>query len=157
MVLTYDPNVDTMSTPITQEQPEEEAPKVPEKNLDESQMADFSTPIDEIMPGPGRMLQDEVMGPPMGPSAMMQGNKPTPREEQQPSSKKNPLGMTDEQFLAALAGLAGVIAFSKPVQGKLSTMVPKFLGESGELSTTGMAVTALVAAIIFYFARQFIK
>jgi hypothetical protein len=48
------------------------------------------------------------------------------------------------------------VAFSKPVQEKLSTMVPKFLSESGDMSTTGMVVTALVAAIVFYFARQFI-
>jgi hypothetical protein len=56
----------------------------------------------------------------------------------------------------ALAGVAAVIAFSKPVQEKLSTMVPKFLSESGEMSATGMVVTALVAAIVFYFSRQFI-
>jgi hypothetical protein len=72
-------------------------------------------------------------------------------------SSKNPFGLTDEQFQALLAGVASVIAFSKPVQGKLSTMVPKFLGESGEVSTTGLAVTALLAAIIFYFAKQFLK
>jgi hypothetical protein len=35
-------------------------------------------------------------------------------------------------------------------------MVPKFLGDSGDLSVTGMAVSALIAAIIFYFARQFL-
>ncbi|BAT22655.1 hypothetical protein [Yellowstone lake phycodnavirus 3] len=128
------------------------------KNLDESQMADFSTAIEDVMPGPGRMMQDEVMGPPMGPSAMMQGNKPTPRDDGAKGSRsKNPLGLTDDQFMAVLAGVAGVIAFSKPVQGKLSTMVPKFLGDSGEVSTTGLAVTALLAAIIFYFAKQFLK
>ena len=190
MVLTYDPNIDSMSTPIENlatepsvneelarqalarnEKPNErknlvptgllppEALVMPEKNLDESQMADFSTPIEEVMPGPGRMMQDEVMGPPMGPSMMMQGNKPTPRDDSGSKSarSKNPFGLTDDQFLAALAGVAGVIAFSKPVQGKLSTMVPKFLGESGEVSTTGLAVTALLAAIIFYFAKQFLK
>lgn len=177
MVLTYDPNADSMSTPIEPSVNEElalqalarkdEKPSAvptgllaPEKNLDESQMADFSTPIEEVMPGPGRMIQDEVMGPPMGPSAMMQGNKPTPRDggsSTKGSKSKNPFGLTDDQFMAALAGVAGVIAFSKPVQGKLSTMVPKFLGESGEVSTTGLAVTALVAAIVFYFAKQFLK
>lgn len=187
MVLTYDPNMDSMSTPIAEpsvneelamqalsrneEKPSErknliptgllppEALVVPEKNLDTSQMADFSTPIEEVMPGPGRMLQDEVMGPPMGPSAMMQGNKPTPRVggESKSGRSKNPFGLTDDQFLAALAGVAGVIAFSKPVQGKLSTMVPKFLSETGEISTTGLAVTALIAAIVFYFAKQFLK
>lgn len=168
----YDPNVSDLATPMPTPQNEDtpgkrtvptglirEAPPSPEKNLDESQMADFSTPIEEVMPGPGRMMQDEVMGPPMGPSAMMQGNKPTPRDDggAKGGRSKNPFGLTDDQFLAALAGVAGVIAFSKPVQGKLSTMVPKFLGETGEVSTTGLAVTALLAAIIFYFAKQFLK
>jgi len=169
--MTYDPNVDTMSTPINEElavqalarneeKPSERQNSVPtgllpEKNLDESQMADFSTPIEDVMPGPGRMLQDEVMGPPMSP--MMQGNRPTPRETKSSPKSKNPFGLTDDQFMAALAGVAGVIAFSKPIQGKLSTMVPKFLGESGEVSATGLAVTALIAAIIFYFAKQFLK
>lgn len=116
-------------------------------------MADFSSPIEEVMAGPGQMMQDEVMGPPQ----MMSGNKRTPKvDSSSKKSSKNPFGLTDEQFLAALAGVSSVIAFSKPVQEKLSTMVPKFLGESGEMSATGMVVTALVAALVFYFARQFI-
>lgn len=126
----------------------------PENKVDSSQMADFSSPIEEVMAGPGQMMQDEVMGPPQ----MMSGNKRTPKADSSSSGKKskNPFGLTDEQFQAALAGVASVIAFSKPVQDKLSTMVPKFLSESGEMSATGMVVTALVAAIVFYFARQFI-
>jgi uncharacterized protein HemY len=35
-------------------------------------------------------------------------------------------------------------------------MVPKFLGENGEMSVTGMVVTALVAAILFYFVKKFL-
>jgi hypothetical protein len=124
----------------------------PEKNVDESQMADFSTPIEEVMQGPGGMIQDEVMGPPMP----TQGNKKTARKTESKGSSKNPFGMTDEQFTAAIAGLAAVIAFSKPVQGKLGSMVPKFTGDSGDLSLTGMVVSALVAAIVFYFAKQFL-
>lgn len=126
----------------------------PEKNLDESQMAEFSSSIEDVMPGPGQMMQDEVQG-----SAYEQA--PPQKAKASSGSKggaasKNPLGLTDEQYYAALAGVAAVIAFSKPVQGKLSTMVPKFLGDSGDLSVTGMAVSALIAAIIFYFARQFL-
>ena len=125
----------------------------PEKNLDESQMAEFSSSIEEVMPGPGQMMQDEVQGSPY---------EQAPPQKQAKSkgssgSSKNPFGLTDEQWYAALAGVAAVIAYSKPVQGKLSTMVPKFLGENGEISMTGMAVTALIAAIIFYFARQFLS
>lgn len=156
----YDPNgADAMSTPIeevaaqTQTGPPTGLLKFePEKNVDESQMADFSTPIEEVMQGPGGMIQDEVMGPPMP----TQGNKKTSRKTESKGASKNPFGMTDEQFTAAIAGLAAVIAFSKPVQGKLGSMVPKFTGDSGDLSMTGMVVSALVAAIVFYFAKQFL-
>jgi hypothetical protein len=155
----YDPNA---GLDMIKEIPDEKKSAIPtgllrnepENKVDSSQMADFSSPIEEVMAGPGQMMQDEVMGPPQ----MMSGNKRTPKADTSSSSKKskNPFGLTDEQFQAALAGVAAVVAFSKPVQGKLSTMVPKFLSESGEMSTTGMVVTALVAAILFYFARQFI-
>jgi hypothetical protein len=125
-----------------------------EKNLDESQMAEFSSSIEEVMPGPGQMMQDEVQGSPYEqapPQKRAGGSKSSS------GSGKNPFGLTDEQWYAALAGVAAVIAYSKPVQGKLSTMVPKFLGDNGEMSVTGMAVTALIAAIVFYFARQFLS
>lgn len=126
----------------------------PEKNVDESQMAEFSTPIDEVMAGPGQMLQDDMMGPAMP----MSGNKKTARSESgsKGSRSKNPFGLTDEQFHAAIAGVSALVAFSKPVQGKLSTMVPKFSADSGDLTLTGMIVSALVAAIVFYFAKGFL-
>ena len=162
----YDPNVSDLATPMPMPQNEDtpgkrtvptglirEAPQ-PEKNLDESQMAEFSSSIEEVMPGPGQMMQDEVQGSPYEqapPQKQKSGSKGSA------GSSKNPFGLTDEQWYAALAGVAAVIAYSKPVQGKLSTMVPKFLGEKGEISMTGMAVTALIAAVIFYFARQFLS
>lgn len=147
----YDPmTADTMSTPIDQVQVQETSP---EKKIDESQMADFSTPIEEVMAGPSGMIQDEMMGP----ALPTQGNKKVARTSSEKGSRsKNPFGLTDEQFAAAIAGVAAVIAFSKPVQGKLGEMVPKFLGDSGDLSLTGMVVSALVAAIVFYFAKQFL-
>ena len=115
-------------------------------------MAEFATSIDEIMPGPGQMMQDEMMGPPSMPQM---GNKKTSRKQEDGKPSKNPFGLTDEQYYAALAGLAAAVTFSKPVQGRLSTMVPKFLAEgTDDLSLTGMLVSALIAAIIFYFARQ---
>ncbi len=166
-MLSYDPNVIDLATPIPVAEAAVEQPKTdnkrtvptgliresaPEKNLDESQMAEFSSAIDEVMPGPGQMIQDEVQGSPYE-------QAPPQKKANAPSAKgssKNPFGLTDEQYYAALAGVAAVIAFSKPVQGKLSTMVPKFMSEQGGLSLTGMAVSALVAAIVFYFARQFL-
>ena len=126
-------------------------PDEPKKNLGSSQMAEFSTAIEEVMPGPGQMMQDEMMGPAMPVS----GNRKTERKSTSKGSK-NPFGLTDEQYYAVLAGVAAVVAFSKPVQGKLSSIVPKFTGDSGDLSLTGMIVSALVAAIVFYFARQFL-
>jgi hypothetical protein len=169
-MLTYDPSVSDLATPMPVAaasmpvQNEDTSSKrtvptgllrdvEPEKNLDESQMAEFSSSIEEVMPGPGQMMQDEVQGSPY---------EQAPPQKQAKSkgssgSSKNPFGLTDEQWYAALAGVAAVIAYSKPVQGKLSTMVPKFLGENGEMSMTGMAVTALIAAVVFYFARQFLS
>ena len=177
-MLTYNPTVDMDSTPIEQvtEVPlNEEIARAalnhdekanlkgvptgllrPEKKVDESQMADFSTPIEEVMPGPNQMIQNEVMGPARnmmmmpGPSA---ARTPSRKEE---ASSKNPFGLTDEQFQAALAGAAAVLAFSKPIQSRLRSMVPKFVNDSGDTSLTGLISTALVVAIIFYFAKKFI-
>lgn len=169
-MLTYDPSVSDLSSPIPVAaasmpvQNEDTSSKrtvptgllrdvEPEKNLDESQMAEFSSSIEEVMPGPGQMMQDEVQGSPYEQAPPQKQTK----SKGSSGSSKNPFGLTDEQWYAALAGVAAVIAYSKPVQGKLSTMVPKFLGENGEISMTGMAVTALIAAIVFYFARQFLS
>ena len=158
---TYDPSSE--STPVTlieEPTPEQKKSGVPtgllhlEKKVDQDQMADFSSPIEEVMPGPGQMMQNEVMGPP---TQMLPGNIPTARTSKKKSASQNPLGLTDEQFTAVLAGIAAIVAYSPQVQGKLSTMVPKFLNEAGKQSLTGMVVTALVAAIVFYFAKQFIK
>jgi hypothetical protein len=174
-MMTYDPNVDSLSSPIPPSeempineqlarQPEPSTKTVPqgllkvfqqEKNVDESQMADFSTPIEEV-------LQNEVMGPAYGgPGDVQQQAGPSARIAGAPQKKsagasKNPFGLTDEQFQAALAGAAAVVAFSKPVQERLRSMVPKFVGDSGDVSLTGLAVTALVAAVVFYILKKFI-
>jgi len=126
----------------------------PEKDIVESHnMADFATPIEEVMPGPGQMMQDEMMGSPYQPApSQKQGGDDSPKSR----SSKNPFGLKDEQYQALLAGVAAVVAFSKPVQGKLGDMVPKFHGPSGEVSLTGLAVTALVAAIVFYLAKKYL-
>jgi len=108
-------------------------------------MAEFSTSIDDLqLEGPGQMLQDEVMGPPSRPARRSNG-----------TSSKNPFGLTDEQYAAVIAGVAAMVAFSKPVQERLSTSVPKFLVD-GDITLTGMLASALVAAIVFYFAKQFL-
>jgi hypothetical protein len=155
---TYDPNNESTPITVVEEVKEDEKKSVPtgllrpEKKVDEDQMADFSSPIEEVMPGPGQMMQNEVMGPP---PPIIPG--PSPRAAKKKSTSTNPFGLTDDQYIALIAGVSAVVAFSEPIQGKLSSMVPKFLGESGKHTTTGLIVTALVAAIIFYFAKKFIK
>jgi hypothetical protein len=112
-------------------------------------MADFSTPIEEVM-------QNEIMGPPMAPSAALQRRREEPQERKKKAESGNPFGLTDEQFQAALAGAAAVVAFSNPVQSRLRTMVPKFVGESGDVSLTGLIVSALVAAVVFYIVKKYL-
>ena len=169
-MLTYDPDASTLVSelpPVNEElarqalerEPKDGAKSVPtgllklEKKVDESQMADFSTPIEEVM-------QNEIMMG--GPSAATMAQPRRQYDEQQPQEGKKkkssggaPFGLTDEQFQAALAGVASIVAFSKPVQSRLRTMVPKFVGESGDVSLTGLAVTALVAALVFYIIKKY--
>lgn len=124
----------------------------PKKDVGQSQMADFGTSIEELMPGPGQMMQNEVMGNPQ--QAPSQAQDDSPKKAKKGTA---PFGLTDDQFTALLAGVAAIVAFSKPVQGKLTTMVPKFIGENGDVSMMGLALTGLIAAIIFYFAKNYSK
>lgn len=73
------------------------------------------------------------------------------------SSPKNPFGLTDDQLNAALAGIAAVAAFSKPIQNKLADLIPKFMSDAGDLSATGMLATAFIAAVIFFIIHKFAK
>jgi hypothetical protein len=176
-MMTYDPDASTLiseiptqqETPLNEEiairaltrDPEAAQKSVPtgllknyqlEKKIDESQMADFSTPIEELM-------QNEVSGSPYAPQqpqAPSAARMNASSEKKKAAASSNPFGLTDEQFQAALAGVASVIAFSKPVQSRLRTMVPKFVGESGDVSLTGLAVTALVAALVFYIIKKYL-
>jgi hypothetical protein len=56
-----------------------------------------------------------------------------------------------------VAGLVALATFSKPVQDKLADSIPKFLSEAGDMTPTGMAVSAMIAAVLFYFALKFLK
>ena len=126
-------------------------------------MMDFSTPISDVMPSASFDMDDSAPGG-VNSAAYVSptSNRVTavsPGMIGATPSKKtgNPLGLTDEQFQAAVAGLAAVLAFSKPVQDKLADTVPKFLSEAGDMTPTGMAVSALLAAVLFYFALKFLK
>ena len=136
----------------------------PEKNISKPKGMD-STPISDIMPG------EDMLGPIGGgpdPRFMMaqqpmysQQQMPMPQGYQQQPQKpavasKNPMNLTDDQVEALLAGIVALIAFSGFAQDKLSTMIPKFLNEAGKQSMVGMLVTALLAAVLFYFGRRFV-
>ena len=152
-----EPPIDRMEPVGTRRGTDELRVPHPEKNSAQLEM-DFSTPISEVMPSAAfdSGIDSATYNSPTtqrvtGVSPGMIGAPPSKSES------KNPLGLTDEQFQAAIAGLAAVAAFSKPVQEKMADMIPKFLGESGDLSSTGMAVTAILAAVIFYFALKLLK
>jgi len=121
---------------------------------------DFSTPISDVVPS-----ADFDMGPSMGggPYKNPQNNRVAALSLDNASagpaspSSKNPFGLTDEQLNAALAGIAAVAAFSKPVQNKLADLIPKFMSDAGDLSATGMLATAFIAAVIFFIVHKFVK
>jgi hypothetical protein len=64
--------------------------------------------------------------------------------------------MTDEQLTALVVAACTAAAISKPVQDRLATSIPKFLNEQGGRSMVGLASTGVVAAIIFYFVKDYI-
>ena len=123
---------------------------------------DFSTPISDIVPS-----ADFDMGPSMGggPYKNPQNNRvaalsldnASAGPVSSSSSSKNPFGLTDDQLNAAIAGIAAVGAFSKPVQNKLADLIPKFMSDAGDLSATGMLATAFIAAVIFFILHKFVK
>lgn len=115
----------------------------PKKNVEKEQM-EFSSSIQDVMTAP-------IDSPPM----------PTASEAVYATAEKKstatsgyPLNMTKEQVESLLAGVAAIIGVSGPIQEKLGDMIPNFFNDMGRLSPTGMGVTVLVVAIVFYFLRQ---
>ena len=120
---------------------------------------DFSTSIADIVPS-AEFDSAPTMG---GPYKNPQNNRvaglslDNASAGPAPSSSKNPFGLTDEQLNAAIAGIAAVAAFSKPIQNKLADLIPKFMSDAGDLSATGMLATAFIAAVIFFIVHKFAK
>jgi hypothetical protein len=117
----------------------------PEKNIDESQMAEFSTPLDEVIP----QQQEMAFGMASQPQQQVQ------QQVQQPQTnlRKIPFGLTSEQYMAVLAGLAAVVATSKPVQERVGQFFPSV--EMGSMSAMGL--TAILAALVFFLAHRFLN
>lgn len=120
----------------------------PEKKVGEFQMAEFSTPLDEVVPqGAGMQMQDMAFGSAMAGPPVQQA------QQQAPAGRKIPFGLTPEQYMAALAGLAAVIATSKPIQERVAQFFPNLV----EGSASAMAVTAVLAALVFFLAHRFLN
>lgn len=149
--------------------PKPEEKKMHNTNIETKKMD--STPLADIMNGPEVMDAGNggMMGPPQDPRMMaaqpagqpqmMMQQPQAPAQAQAQAAappSKNPLNMTDEQVQALFVGVCAVVAFSRPVQDKLANFVPQFVGENGSRSTVGLAVTALVAAAVFYFGQRFV-
>jgi hypothetical protein len=130
----------------------------PEKNVSQSKETTMdSTPINDIMMEPPMMTDEPKMQGmmPQMTAPQPQGAYPSPQAPQQPE-KKNPLNLTDEQLTALFVAACTAIAVSKPVQDRLATSIPKFLNEQGGRSVVGLGATGVVAAIVFYIAKDYI-
>ena len=116
-----------------------------EKNVDTPQEMEFSTPISDVIDHPA-MSQ-----------AMAQVQETVPQKVSKVSQKQQyPMNLKKDQVEALIAGLAAVVGFSDIVQNKLIDIVPQALNESGKLNLTGLAITALIVSLAFYFLRQFL-
>ena len=180
-ILQYIPQVDSAPQQQTQGQapvqqqssfgvPDELQPVYQSRSIDQPELfkaeikppqieMDFSTSIADIVPS-----ADFDSAPTMGgPYKNPQNNRvaglslDNASAGPAPSSSKNPFGLTDEQLNAAIAGIAAVAAFSKPIQNKLADLIPKFMSDAGDLSATGMLATAFIAAVIFFIVHKFAK
>ena len=154
---------DTKETPST-------AFVTDEKNVrkDHKEMMD-STAIADIMmesEQPQMMMAPSAMDPRMQgvmpqmtapqAGAMTSGFVQPMAAQEKPQASKNPMGLTDDQMTALFVAACAAAAVSKPVQDKLVTSVPKFLNEQGSRSAVGLAATGAVAAVLFYFGKNYV-
>lgn len=112
------------------------------KNVEEPQedeMAEFSTPISDLMPDP-EIVQNQA--PPVVVSPLLKGSSGT-------QAKKKKGGLSPEQMDAVIAGIAAIVAFSKPIQEKVTQFVPN-------QGLPSMLLTALIAAVVFFFGKRFL-
>lgn len=115
-----------------------------EKNVDTPQEMEFSTPISDVIDHP--VISQTIA----------QQQESAPQTKKISAKQQYPFNLKKEQVEALIAGLAGVIGFSDIVQNKVIDMIPQALNESGKLTLTGLGITAVIIAVVFYFLRQFI-
>ena len=146
-----------------------EIPTEQKNNNSNKQNTMDSTPLADIMSSnevmepmvaqDPRMIGPSVL-PPVNAQAAMQHQvqqvQPQNTSVKGSANGNNPMNLTDEQMQALFVGVCATIAFSRPVQDKLANFVPQFVGEDGGRSAAGMAVTGLVAAVVFYFGQRMV-
>lgn len=119
-----------------------------------------STPIDDVlspeeMQGPPPQMMPSQMPPNQG--GMMMQPQVAPQSQDAPKKlqmTQNPMNLTDEQMQAVMVAFAASVAFSNPVQEKLGTTIPNFLVD-GERGTTGLVMSGVAAALVFYLVQRF--
>jgi hypothetical protein len=129
-----------------------------EKNIGQSKETMDSTPINDIMMD-HPMMNDEPRMQGMMPqmtAPQPQGAYPSAKGQVEKPESKNPFNLTDDQLIALVAGACASLAVSKPVQDRLATSIPKFLNEQGGRSMVGLASTGVVAAVVFYFIKDYV-
>jgi hypothetical protein len=116
---------------------------------------EFSTAIQDVMGSAD--FEPEEMTMPVDERLVQRVRKESYRPEKEipqsvAAASKNPFGLTDDQLQAALAGLAAVIAFSKPVQDKIAEVLPQVVGQGLMSQAFMLALTA----VIFMLAKKFL-
>lgn len=132
-----------------------------DKNISQNKETTMdSTPINDIMMEPPMMQEEpkmQGMMPQMTAPQPQAAYVPTPAvTAPAPAESKHPFNLNDEQMTALVVAACTAVAISKPVQDKLATSIPKFINEQGGRSVVGLASTGLVAAVIFYFTKDYI-
>ena len=139
----------TTGTPIEQEQnvpvPENKnMPPIVEDIMD-------STPVGDIME-----FNEEPPHPPPPPPPPPPAAPHPPQQEDNKSILAKGMNLSDEQFEALIAGVIAVLVFSQPFQEKMASMVPQFITPDRTRSATGLVLTGLAAALIFFFSRRYL-
>jgi len=127
---------------------------VEEKNISQSKETMDSTSLSDVMMNNNDVIND------MGSSnqfQMPQADMMMPPTQQPKISNKksNPMNLTDEQMMSVIVAICTAISISKPVQEKLAGVVPQFLNDNGSRSMVGLAVTGLVAGILFFIINRY--
>jgi len=145
-------NLDFGSSDIGQliSAPEKKEEIIQEKkdDLQQMNMMEFSSSIDDLMPPPADSMNnmDQYTNPSNGRVTGISLETPAKKKEE----KTNPFNLTDDQYDAVIAGIVGIIVYSTSIQTKLSGMVPNFAGINGSIAS------ALLIAVVFFAVKKYI-